>query len=331
MPRSALAKGLAAAAVIGVLASLLSACSTTVNASTDDSVCGPYTSGASSEAVTASGRIGSKPKVSFPTPLVSPRTELSQLVTGSGPAVGSNDLAQVGIDVYTGVLGASKVIIEGGYAGGDASASIVIPAGFAGQDGKTTTLGRSLECRTAGSRYVLTGGLDSMLGTGYGDYLGVPASTVVVAVVDVRSVFSGSANGLNQLQTSGLPAVVTAVNGTPGIVLPGSTPPKHSTSALVKAGGGAVVRSKDTVVVKYSEFTWPTDGTKPSQSLTSWDDKQAATIAVSGSSETSRNDQVSWASKLKGMRVGSQFIQAVPGSAGNDATIWVVDVLGIVR
>lgn len=331
MPRSAFAKGLAATAVLGVLAALLSACSTTVNEPTAAAGCGAYSSGASSDAVTASGAIGTQPKISFPTPLVSPRTEVTELTTGSGPAVGSNDLAQIGLVVFTGALGTDKVVVEGGYAGGGGANSIVLPVGFAGQDGKGTTLGKSLQCRTAGTRYALTGALDAMLGTGYGDYLGIPASTVVVAVIDVRAVFSGSANGVNQLQSSGLPSVVTAVNGAPGIVLPGNAPPKHRSSALVKAGGGSVVQAHNTVVVKYSEITWPTDGTKPTQSAGSWDQSQAATIAASGSTKTSRNDEVPWASKLAGMRVGSQFIQVIPASAGNDATIWVVDVLGIVR
>ena len=67
----------------GMLAAL-TACSGTAGAEGCDS---PITSGGASSVVTATGELGAEPKVDFPTPVVTQKTQRTQLLPGDGPAL----------------------------------------------------------------------------------------------------------------------------------------------------------------------------------------------------------------------------------------------------
>ena len=301
-----------ALAVLALSALALTACSTVVNTTIDKARCGAFTSGASSEAVSASGTGSKGPTVRFPTPLISSGSQVSLLTKGTGAQLGDGEIARVAVSLFSGTDG--KLLQRIGYTGAS-----VLPR----QAGGSNSLDRSLLCRRVGDRYALTASATSVFGPGAVAPLGLKDSSTLVLVVDVRARYLAKADGATGLQNSALPSVITAVDGRPGIVLPGSAPPTKPASAVVKAGGGAKIAKGDRVVIKFSSFTWGT-GSATVASDVSWSNRQAFVIAAGSASQ-----EAPYGAKLVGERVGSQLLYVFPGRPA--PLIWVVDVLGIVR
>ncbi|MBI5161868.1 MAG: hypothetical protein HY996_10725 [Micrococcales bacterium] len=309
--RPATARRVRALATLVVAALALTACSTTVNETRNNAACGPFRSGATSDAVTARGTSSQGPTVRFPTPLRAAGSQVSVLRQGSGAALADGELARVGVSLFSGVDGSALQRI--GY-----TKASVLPR----QAGGTNSLDKSLLCRRVGERYALTSSAKSVFGAGAVAQLGLKDSSTLVLVVDVRARYPGKADGVNQLQNGSLPAVVTAVDGQPGIVLPGSPAPKGERSARVKAGGGATIATRDRVLVKFSQFAWGATATV--QNDQSWTNRTAFAIAAGTASA-----EAPFGAKLVGERVGSQLLYVFPGQQA--PTVWVVDVLGIIR
>lgn len=308
--RPAIVRRVRVLATLVVAATALTACSTTVNETRNNAGCGPYSSGATSDAVTARGTGSQGPSVRFPTPLRADGSQVSVLRAGSGAQLGDGEVARIAVSLFSGVDGSALQRI--GY-----TKTSVLPR----QAGGTNSLDRSLLCRRPGERYALTASARSVFGAGAVGQLGLTDSSTLVLVVDVRARYLGKADGVNQLQDGSLPAVVTAVDGQPGIVLPGAPAPKGERSSLVKAGDGAKVSEGDRVLVKFSQFSW--GATAVVGNNQSWTNRTAVPIAA-GTATT----DAPFGAKLVGQRVGSQVLYVFPGA--QSPAVWVVDVLGVV-
>jgi peptidylprolyl isomerase len=220
----------------------------------------------------------------------------------------------------------------------------------AGKGPKPTSITQALVCATEGERFSLVSTVKQAFGTGAG---GTQFSddTSLVVVIDVKDRFLGKANGINQLPLDGMPNVITAVNGQPGIVIQELDKPKTLRVSTIKAGSGPAVKKNDVVHLKYSGWSWPlssgdkpvvwpggssSDGTAIPSGDATWLTDQASDIKV-----TSTGLPVGLYKALLGAKVGSQVLAVIPpkdgfgssssayGFADTDTVIMVIDVLGI--
>jgi hypothetical protein len=291
-----------------------------------------YVSGDSSTLVTAKGAIASKPTVTFPTPLVAgAKPEATVMTAGEGAVVPSG--AQVDYD-FTLLDGKSGEVL--GASGYDGTQFTRLGTGLAGD-----SVSKALSCATVGSRVAVVSTWKQAKAAFSSDASGsLDDKTTVVVVIDILQSYLGKADGFNQLPKDGLPAVATAVDGTPGITVLAKTAPKTTQIGLIKGGDGATLKADDKAVVQYALWTWPaTVGDEPAQIGTTWTDHRAVTLALTSITDGGGVPD-GLLKALIGARVGSQVLVVLPpgddsfptgqGPASDDSTyIFVVDVLGI--
>jgi peptidylprolyl isomerase len=319
---------LSAVAVAAIVVASLAGCST--RASSD---CAPaFASGAASKLVKATAD-----KATFPTPLVTKTSQVSANTAGKGSPIHIGDQVDYSYTIYNGSngdsLGATQTVLRGG----------------ASDSAKAHSIIRSLRCAKAGERYSLVSTVEDAFGKGAGGKDFADSATLVI-VVDVQDRFLGKANGINQLPLDGMPDVITAVNGQPGIVIQELDKPKTLRISTIKAGSGPAIKNNDTVHLKYSGWTWPTSaGGKP----VIWPGGTSADgTAVKAGNATWTDDVATDTQVAKGMtpglykaligaKVGSQILVVMPpkdgfgpssaqyGFSDKDTVIMVIDVLGI--
>jgi hypothetical protein len=304
----------AAIITVGMVASL-SACATAGPGSGD---CEPTAkSGDASSTVDATGSAGSALDVSFPTPLISPELQVSTLEQGDGRTIYPGEIADFSVTVADGRTG-EVIPVQ--------TTDFRVTVGPTGQ-----LFGPILECATVGSRIAAT--------LPAAEALGPDAATsetdTVVLVVDVAGSYMGKADGVSQLSRNGMPAVVLAPDGQPGIVVPDEPAPDELTIAPLKLGDGDEVEEGDAVVAHYSLMAW--DGTEILEST--WDAKTPATLPATGNEQGPVVPGL--AEAIIGARVGSQLLVVVPPSDGfgqgaapagvgpESTLVYVIDILGI--
>lgn len=300
-------------ATVAVLSAVLVGCS----ASPDDAnACTPLiAAGDTSELVTATGEPGSMPTVDVPAPLVAKTPERSVLGTGTGLVAHEGMTVDYDLLLVDGETGAP--VQQSPF---DGTANLR----RAGGDG---ALAQSLVCAQAGQRIVLTTTLGDSGGASAGVSEEVLAHSFVI-VLEVHGVYLGQANGLNQVPPDGLPVVVTAPDGTVGITIPsGIAIPAADRTADIKIGSGTKLAEGDAAVVQVGTWTWPADGTAARQKSSTWDSNPEL-LTVTGEGQQALPGAILEA--LVGTPIGSQvLIVAAPTSEGGDATVYVIDVLGI--
>jgi peptidylprolyl isomerase len=284
--------------------------------------CDPvYSSGASSSIVTATGSHGSAPKVDFPTPLVTKKSQVSVVEAGDGALVEDGDQVDVALSIY---FGADGQDIAGQVQKGRLAAGIDAAA-----------ISEALVCTHVGDRISLVTTTAEAYGKGGGAQANLKDSDTLVMVIDVLASYLGKANGFNQLPQDGMPNVSTEVDGTPGVGVSLQVPPTSTRSSVIKAGDGAKIKAGDAVVSSYSIFTWAA-GDQPVFVKGTWDNHNTSTDVLDDKTTLPPG----WVKAITGKRVGSQIlIVLVPGDdsytadnapADPNATyIVVVDLLGI--
>lgn len=256
-------------------------------------------------AATVTGDIGSEPDVEVFSPVKVKETSFADVTVGDGLAL-TSDFQPLVMDIafYGGKSGDKLYASE---FNGDLSR--VNNIDFWAQ--KSAGLGDVLECATGGSR-VLAVLTPEDFGAQNVEGFGLAKDENVVAVIDVLDVYPTRASGASQFNDArGLPTVVRAVDGTPGIIIPDSAAPtKPVTQTLIK-GDGAAVKQGDTLVTNVMAVNW--------------DDKTVATNTWGATASMGAA-----AKELVGATVGSQLLVVIPAAEGNVATAVVVDILGIV-
>lgn len=280
--------------------------------SSDASSCNPTTQDASAlSGVTVSGADDAKPQVDVRTPFVVDQTASEVLDAGSGTAItAQNQLVVLDITIVSGSTGES--IISTPYSG-DLSRAFALSEWTQGFPG----LSSALQCVTQGSRLVV-GLAPGDLAQGAASSIGLADDESAVAVVDVRKVYLAKADGADVFNEShGLPTVVRAPDGRPGIIIPDATAPTDTVVQVLKRGDGDVIGDDSTVRAAYTAVSWQTRR----QVDSSWD---SAPIAVS--EQTLPADVVN---AVKGQTVGSQIMVVVPPQGEGSATVYVLDLLGV--
>ncbi len=269
------------------------------------------TSGSASATVDAPGDFGSAPEVRFPTPLITTTIERTELIAGDGERLKPGQPVFLEATILNGtdatVLQQTAYAPEGGslFTIGDTA----LPA-----------LGTGLECTTEGSRVAIVASAEDSAASD-----SPPAtSDSVVFVVDVVRAFPARANGTVQLAVAGMPSVVTAPDGTPGITIPSEPAPTEARESLLRLGDGDEIVAGDQVVAKLTAVDW--EGESVVQST--WETGSAAIVDLAGDSVSEGLKEA-----ITGKTVGSQVLAIVPPAAGADGAtlIYVIDILGTVN
>ncbi len=283
------------------------------------------TGGDASSVVTATG---STPKMDFPTPLLAGKTpEVSTIDVGEGDPIAHG--SQVDYDF---------VVEYGDTAEDSGSNTGRVAAGISGN-----SVSEALQCAKVGDRLALvTSAADVGNGFGPGALDGVDPDQTFVIIIDVTGAYLGKADGFNQLPVDGMPTVVTAVDGQPGITVPAENPPKTTRHSTIKAGDGHKIAADDKAVLHFSLWTWPSSvGADIGTVGSTWEADRAQTLTVSNYADGGGMPQ-GLVDALIGQRVGSQVLVVIPpgddgfpadqlpsGITADSTAIFVVDILGI--
>ena len=272
--------------------------------------------GHASSIVSAPGTLGSAPKVSFPTPLITTTLERTALTAGSGSPVQSGQPVILEATVLNGTDGSE--LQKTGYSRQGGSL-------FTVGDKTLPALSRGLTCARVGSRVAIVASAKDNSTAGQ-----TPGNDSIVYVVDVVRAFKARADGVDQAPIAGLPTVVIAPDGTPGVTIPHSSAPSTFVSSVLKRGAGKTLQSSDIVVAKVTTINWTTRAVVDSTWKTG-----GSTIFDLGAQSVSEGVKRA----LLGHEIGSQILAMVPaalsaadGVAPADATlIYVIDILGTVK
>lgn len=254
----------------------------------------------------ASGDFGT-PGLTLKAPVFVDHTTLTDTEVGTGPRITSDTQDVVfSIAIANGATGQSLV----------QAAPPVQPLSswHSSYDGLVT----AMMCATEGTRVVAAIPASEISPTGAAD-LGVSEDQSIAVTIDITKVYLGAADGTPQYNDRrGMPSVVLAPGGRPGVIVPDAPAPDELAVETLKKGDGPTVGNGDTARVHYAGVDWKTRKVTES----TWEN--GASVAVAPKSP------LAFAAEITGATVGSQLLVVVPAdSAGGSATIYVVDVLGI--
>jgi peptidylprolyl isomerase len=279
-------------------------------------------SGSASSVVTAKGKLGSAPKIDFPTPLFTAKSEQSVIIPGKGAPIQAGQPVVLDVTIANGADGSQ--LQKTSYSANGGSIITVGTSSF-----PAVSLG--LECAQVGSRIAIVGSAKDSHGGVADQANGIAKNDSFVYVVDVKQAFLAKANGADQIPTNGNPAVVLTDDGTPGVTVPDASAPKSTSVSLLKAGSGAKVKNQQFVIVKYTGLAWTSRAVFDS----TWSKHQASILQTGSASVSSGLSKA-----LVGKRVGSQVLAvltpkdaAVADGSGkapaDDDAVYVVDILGV--
>lgn len=269
-----------------------------------------------------SGDIGTKPDVDLFTPVGAQKSTFGDVTVGDGRALTSSSQSAVfEFSLFSGKTG--EPIAGTAY---DEDEEQLVSVGYWAQT--VPAFGAALECATEGSR-VLSVVSPEDFGAQNLSGFGLEKDEPVVAVFDVVKVFPNRAEGALQYNdAAGMPTVVRAADGRPGIIVPDSAAPKDLEVQTLIKGEGDKIAEDDKVLVNYTGVLWADRTVFDS----SWD-KQPATFDMAGVIP-------GFTQGLTGQTVGSQVLIVAPPELGygeqgsgavppNSTLVFVVDILAI--
>jgi hypothetical protein len=272
--------------------------------------------------IEVTGDTDAEPAVDVYTPLKASHLAYEDVVVGDGTAITSpNQLIVVDVAVVNGATG--QPIVATAY-DGDLS-RVSSPAqwsqNFPGFE-------EALHCATDGSRIAVALSPEDMTPEVASSFQ-LDEGDSAVAVIDIRKVYLPSADGALQFNSGfGLPSVVRAPDGRPGLIIPEGAPPQEIVVQTLKKGDGQKITGDDAVRVHYTGVVWGEN--EPFD--TTWD-AEAASLTL---------DAVvpGFAQALEGQTVGSQVMVVIPPDLGygdqeqaaipaGSTLVFVIDILGI--
>ncbi|MGO2745185.1 FKBP-type peptidyl-prolyl cis-trans isomerase [Microbacterium sp.] len=269
-----------------------------------------------------SGEVGTKPEVELFTPVGAQESAFGDVTVGTGHAL--TDPTQSAVFEFSLFSGATGEPIAG-TAYDEAQAQLQ-SVGYWSQI--VPAFGTALECATEGSRVLAVVSPEDFGAQNLSGF-GLAADEPVVAVFDVVKVFPSRAEGSPQYNdAAGMPTVVRAPDGRPGIIVPDSAAPTDLKVQTLIKGDGDTVAADDTVLVNYTGVLWDEHTVFDS----SWG-KGAATFDMAGVIP-------GFTQGLTGQTVGSQVLivappefaygdQASGAVPANSTLVFVVDILAI--
>lgn len=285
-----------------------------------EAVCENYQGGEAVDQIKVEGAFGEEPTATFPTPLNGTGIETKVIIAGTGGKLVGNQRVALHFTGYNANTGKQ---FQGSEFG---SEDYII------QDllvGSVPNFCNALTGVEVGSRVaVLLDAENAHQGQGV-ESLAIGPEDSIIFIFDVVDAYLQRASGEAKAPEAGLPTVILAPNGQPGIQIPvGAAPSDFKRSVLIE-GSGAEVAIGDTVVVHYSGWTWEGE-----QFDSSWESLAPASFQVSAESVIQ-----GFVQSLEGVKVGSQVVAVIPPELGYGDTaqgsipagstlIFVIDVLG---
>jgi peptidylprolyl isomerase len=308
----------AALAVLGLATVGLAGCS--LPGSTDCSRSTPEAG--QLDLVEVTGSTDAPPEVEVYTPFHARELAFVDVEAGDGPAITSeSQLVLADVSLISGETG--ETVVSTAYDGDPSQVRPVsqwtqIIPGF--ED--------ALHCAAEGSRVAVALSPDDIEAETAAS-LGLAEDESAIAVIDLQRVYLSAADGALQFNTgTGLPSVVRAPDGRPGVIVPDGAPPEDLVVQTLKKGDGPVVTGDVPVRVHYTGVTWADREVFDS----SWD-TQAASLSL---------DAVvpGFAEALEGQTVGSQVLAVIPPDQGygdqeqgsipaGSTLVFVIDILGL--
>ena len=316
---------LASAAVASGLLIALAGCA---GGPLDPNACIPdYATGGSAELVGVEGAFGQQSRLDFPTPLVSKEPRVQLVSAGEGERVRPGDYLEFEVTIADGRTG--EVLTGSGFAEGSGIGRI------AGTDLLSTVA----LCATEGSRLVATAPISEVFTPQIVASAGYKPTDSVVLAYDLERRMPGRATGADQLLLpSGLPAIVLAPNGEPGLTLPKGEAPSELRIGALKVGSGPVVESGDTIIAHYTGVLWGSGRVFDS----SWDAGLPRDLPAVSMEDSAEGGVIpGFAQAIIGQTVGSQVVAVIPPGFGypegqspstipeGSTLIFVIDILGI--
>lgn len=271
---------------------------------------------------TITGDVGAQPEVELFTPIGAEESAFGDVVVGEGLTLTSpTQSAVIEFSLFSGKTG--EKIAGTAY---DEEQAQLVSIDYWAQ--RVPAFGASLECVTAGSR-VLSVISPEDFGAQNLSGFGLEEDEPVVAIFDVTKAFPSKADGEPQYNdAAGMPTVVRAPDGRPGIIVPDSAAPTDLEVQTLLKGDGEKIADGDKVLVNYTGVTWDEKTVFDS----SWD-RTPATFDLASLIP-------GFTQGLVGQTVGSQVLIVIPpelgyGEAGSGAVpanatlVFVVDILGI--
>jgi len=298
----------AALAVLGLVTVGLAGCSLPGSSDCSRSVSDSEVLGL----IEVTGSTDAVPDVDVYTPFHTADTEFADVEQGDGTVIASADqLIVIDVTLVSGQTG--RTLIATPY---DGDLSRVFPASQWTQT--FPVFEDALACAAEGSRVVVAlapGDVEAETAASVG--LGEGESAI--AVVDVRKVYLAAADGALQFNSGGgLPAVVRAPDGRPGLIIPDGAPPSDIVVQTIKKGGGPVIEGDLPVRAHILGVSWD----DKEQIKTTWDSQPESFMLAS--------DPI-LGDALAGQTVGSQVMVVFPveESGTDQATVFVLDILGL--
>lgn len=278
----------------------------------------PTSDTSAADLVKVSGETGQKPTVTARTPFHVDSTAFGDIHEGDGTALSAKNQAVVlDMQIVSGKTG--EVLVSTPYDGDMSRVNTydrwiqAVPA-----------FKKALKCATEGTRTVVAlppGGIEAQTAAS----LGLGEKDTAIAVVDVQKVYLPHAQGsLVYNDALGLPTVVRAPDGRPGIIVPDATAPTKVVAQTLIKGSGPVVKADENLRLQYTSVSWD----DKSVLETTWDaDPKSATLEklVPGAAKALGDD----------ITVGSQLLVVLPSSDGSNGgsagvtRVFVVDILGV--
>lgn len=263
------------------------------------------------DAVTVEGDVGSAPKVDVFTPLHLKESSFADTTVGDGREIVTDKQALVvELSIFSGETG--KQIYATSY---DETRGQVSTAEYWAT--QSPGLADVFECATAGSR-IVAGLTPDDFGANNLQGFGLSKDDNAVFVIDVVDVFLSRAEGALQFNDAkGMPTVVRAPDGTPGVIIPDSAAPTEQVVQTLIKGDGEEVAAGQLPLLNVMAV--------------GWDDKKVVT-STWGQSPTGdlSTSAPTVAEAIVGKPVGSQLLVVTPAGDAGPAVAYVVDILGAV-
>lgn len=284
----------------------------------------PTADPALSAAISATGDVGTAPTVNLRSPYLPTQTAVDTLVQGDGQKL-TEDGQQAFLDVTVVNAATGETAIATPYA-----ADFSRPLTLLELEKNIPDVGELLHCAAEGSRVAVALPSDT-LPAEQAQGLGLTAGAPAVFVFDVRKVFLPAADGVEQFNAgTGMPSVVRAPSGQPGVSFPQNDAPTDVRTETLKKGDGEVLTADSNVMIHVLGVAW---GAKTTF-FSTWEN------GAPGQATASQLPP-SLASALEGQTVGSQVLVVVPAdqtsadqqalrAPADKALVYVVDILGTV-
>lgn len=263
------------------------------------------------DSVTVTGELGSAPDVKVFAPVKPSKTVFADVISGNGLALESpHQVMKLDLSMYSGDTG--EKVFATDYSGKSSNLSNI-----AIWSGQIPGLAGVLECATGGSR-VVASLTPKDVGAPVLEQLGLADDDHLVVVLDVEQTFLSRAQGSPQFNDArGLPTVVRAPDGTPGVIIPDSAAPKSQVVQTLIKGDGEALTAAELPLLNVTAVGW--DDKKVMN--TTWGDNPSLDLASTAPAV---------AKALVGKPVGSQVLVVEPATDGSSAIAYVVDILGAV-